>query len=67
MMVPWMVYQGWAAQRTADPSRRAVCPVALAAATVTVMIIGLYLLVIEDTSPDLYTMLSPVPLSTRGR
>jgi len=42
MMVPWMVYQGWAVQGTTEPSRRHVHPVALAAATVTVLIIGLY-------------------------
>ncbi len=42
MMVPWMVYQGWAVKATTEPSRRDVHPVALASATVTVIIIGLY-------------------------
>ena len=42
MMVPWMVYQGWAVKATTEPSRRDIHPVALAAATVTVIIIGLY-------------------------
>ena len=42
MMVPWMVYQGWAVKKNIEPSSRHVHPVALAAASVTVMIIGLY-------------------------
>ncbi len=42
MMVPWMLYQGWVVRTTTEPSRRGVHPVALAAATLTVMIIGLY-------------------------
>ena len=42
MMVPWMVYQGWAVKATTEPSCRDVHPVALASATVTVIIIGLY-------------------------
>ena len=42
MMVPWMVYQGWAVKATTEPSCRDVHPVAFAAASVTVIIIGLY-------------------------
>ena len=42
MMVPWMVYQGWVVKGSFEPSRRHVHPMALAAATVTVLIIGLY-------------------------
>ena len=42
MMVPWMVYQGWAVKETIEPSSRRLQPVALAAASTTVMIIGLY-------------------------
>ncbi len=42
MMVPWMVYQGWAVKATTEPSCRDVHPVALASAAVTVIIIGLY-------------------------
>ena len=42
MMVPWMVYQGWAVKKTAEPSSRHVRPVAIAAASVTVLIIGFY-------------------------
>jgi len=42
LMVPWLVYQGWAVTQTMEPSRRHVNTMALASASVTVMIIGLY-------------------------
>jgi len=42
VMVPWMVYQGWVVRGSSEPSRRHVQPIALAAATVTVIIVGLY-------------------------
>jgi hypothetical protein len=42
MMVPWLVYQGWAVTRTMEPFRRHVATMALALASVTVMTIGLY-------------------------
>ena len=42
LMVPWLLYQGWVVTRTTDPHRNQVSAIALAAASLTVMIIGLY-------------------------
>ena len=42
MMVPWMTYQGTAVGKYRKLSGRHVEPIALAAVTITVMIIGLY-------------------------
>ncbi len=42
LMVPWLVYQGWVGTGTIGPSRRQVATIALIAASVTVMTIGLY-------------------------
>ncbi len=42
MMVPWMVYQGWAVKGSIESSSRHVRSIALASAFVTIMIIGLY-------------------------
>jgi len=42
LMVPWLLYQGWMATRTMDQSRRHVSAIALASASTTVMIIGVY-------------------------
>jgi hypothetical protein len=42
LMVPWLVYQGWAAARSDDPARRGVTAIAVAAASVTVMIVAFY-------------------------
>jgi hypothetical protein len=42
LMVPWLLYQGWLVTGTLDPSRRHIRAIALALASITVMIIGLY-------------------------
>ena len=55
MMVPWMIYQGWIARRTAQPSRRGVHPVALVSAAATVVIVVLYFVGYRAANAGFYT------------